>query len=71
MQLLDMIINASKGMGEVSMPERKDIATAKDQRDCDKMGIRKLIQKRKDSEQNQGQNQQGPCGREVKILRFL
>lgn len=67
MQLLDMIISASKGMGEVSMPERKDIATAKDQRDCDKMGIRKLIQKRKDSEQNQ----QGPCGREVKILCFL
>lgn len=49
MQLLDMIISASKGMGEVSMPERKDIATAKDQRDCDKMGIQKLIQKRKDS----------------------
>lgn len=43
MQLLDMIISASKGMGEVSMPERKDIATAKNQRGCDKMRIEKLI----------------------------
>lgn len=46
MQLLDMIISASKGMGEVSMPERKDIATAKDQRDCDKMGKEQLIAKK-------------------------
>jgi len=44
-----MIVSASKGMGEVSMPERKDIATAKDKRDCDKMGIWKLIQERKNS----------------------
>jgi len=43
MQLLDMIRSASKGLGEVSMPERKDIATAKDQRDCDKTGIQKPI----------------------------
>lgn len=43
MQLLDVILSASKGMREVNMPERKDIATVKDQRDCDKMGIQKLI----------------------------
>lgn len=30
------------------MPERKDITTVKDQRDCDKMGIQKLIQKTRD-----------------------
>lgn len=46
MQLLDMSRSASKGMGEVSMPERKDIATAKDQRDCDKMRKQKLIAKK-------------------------
>lgn len=44
-----MIVSASKGKGEVSMPERKDIATAKDKRDCDKIGIWKLIWERKDS----------------------
>lgn len=48
MQLLDMILSASKGMREVSMPERKDIATVKDQRDYDKMGIQKLMQKTRD-----------------------
>lgn len=44
MQLLNVIMAASKESREVSMPERKDFAIAKDQRDPRKIGVLQINQ---------------------------